>query len=131
MSFGDLPIVSLVDDNTPGPIASFNQGGFGTAQWRWYNINVLDSDLDSPDQDIKTYMVVVRNITVTNAPSYFVVPFPYANSTYKVAVLHWTTMSTGQNTYTASFNWANPQQIKVDYTNNCSNDTCFFKVTFV
>jgi hypothetical protein len=81
MSLGDLPVINLVDDNTPGPIASFNQGGFVNSQWRWYNLTSLNSHLDSPDTDIRTYMVVVRNITVSNAPSYFIVPFPYANST--------------------------------------------------
>jgi hypothetical protein len=112
-------------------IVSFNQGGVGTAQWRWYDLSILDSYLDTPDTDIKTYLLIVRNFTATNAPSYFLVPFPYANTTFKVAVLNWTTMSTGQNTYTASFDWANPPHVRVDFTNNCSNDTCYFKITFV
>jgi hypothetical protein len=77
-------------------------------------------------------MVVVRNFSANNAPSYFMVPFPYADTTYKVAVLNWTTMQTGQNTYTASFDWTmSPPRIHVDFTNNCTNDTCYFKVTFV
>jgi hypothetical protein len=77
-------------------------------------------------------MLVIRGINANNS-LFFELPFNFVNPTYKFYVFHWTSMTTGQTTYTTdSINWTTtPPLLKINYVGNVINDSCFFKVTFV
>jgi hypothetical protein len=77
-------------------------------------------------------MLVVRAISI-NANSYMLIPINFVNTTYKVLAWHWTSMTTGQSTYTiTTIDWStSPPLLHINITSAANNDTCYFKVTFV
>jgi hypothetical protein len=69
---------------TVGPYGSVENGGIDTSiTWKWYDITQIETNLNSPDNDIKTYMLVIRGITVTGS-SFMNILFQFVNPTYKV-----------------------------------------------
>jgi hypothetical protein len=78
---------------TVGPYGSVENGGIGVSiTWKWYDITQIETNLNSPDNDIRTHMLVIRGITVTGS-SFMNIPFQFVNPTYKVYAFHWTSMT--------------------------------------